>query len=99
MSVPIPIVRLTLEGMRQTIEHAFIEHLHERDEDVRTALKAAIDNFDLKKSIRSEINSQLPRVLEEIIGDALRQAIGNNPKVRERITNELAAALTEKLAL
>lgn len=94
-----PTITITLEGMRQTIQHAFIEHLVEQDLAVQAALKKAIEAFDIEAVIRQEIESQFPYVLRDVIGQALRSAIWKNDKLRDDLTRKLAQFLATNLVI
>jgi hypothetical protein len=95
MADEFPIITITLQGMRQTIQHAFTDYLAKQDRDVQAALKAAIDNFDIKAAVAREIDRQFPQIIQSMIGDALRGAIWNNATIRAELTKQLAEQLAE----
>ena len=92
--ITFPVIKITLEGMRQTIANAFTEYLAEQDKYVQSALKEAVANFDIKKAINDEISSQFPHILKSVVDDALRKAVWDNPQLRQQLTDALARGLS-----
>ena len=81
----IPVVKITLESMRQTIAYAFTKHLAEIDADIQGALADAVRSFDIRAIVRNEAE----RALRDMVIEAIR-----HPDVRSSLRRTLGVVLS-----
>jgi stress-induced morphogen len=62
-----PVVRITLQGMEQTVNHAMSGHLAKMDSDCQKAVKAAVESFDYAGEVRA--------MAQQMIRDAIKRAL------------------------
>jgi hypothetical protein len=65
MPETIPILKLTLEGMRQTIQHAFTAYTLQLDEEVRGAIERYCSKENLHRVVTDAVNRTLDAVIKE----------------------------------
>jgi len=61
----IPIIKMTLEGMRLSILQAFNEYAAKRDADVRQAVAAFCESGNVEKIITESVHTHLARAIDE----------------------------------
>lgn len=89
-----PVVRITLQGMEQTVCHAMTQYLVEMDADVQQAVSDAVMAFDYRGEVQ--------RMATDAIRNAIKRAIesefsyGNAYKAIERIAQQVAADAVRK---
>lgn len=68
-------IRLTVEGMRHQVVHAFARHQSEMQEIVEERLAFALDNWRIDDQIDAEIRSVLNETVSRIIEQEVRRVL------------------------
>jgi hypothetical protein len=84
----VPIVKITVDGMRHEIATALTKYMAQMDSDFQDAIKQCCEEFD----IREQISQQLPGIFREILQRTLENAI-----MRFKYDQVLIDHLTETL--
>lgn len=87
--MPFPIVRITLDYMKEEIAHAMIFHLDEMKVGIEGEIRKAVDSFDFEGEVR--------RLSHEVIQKQLRQAV-ESAITHSVWTTEIRDALTKTAA-
>lgn len=82
-----PIVRLELEGVRESVVHALTDYNGEIERAVQTEIDNQINNFDLTSYIHEEVN----KCLREMVSGSLIRHISWT------LEKEIAAAVEKML--
>jgi len=67
----IPIVKITLEGMRHELMVALGNYMSNRDSDIAKSIDAAIKNFNIERVI----DDALPQLVEETIKSIIQESV------------------------
>ena len=94
-----PIIRLELEGMRQTLCAALSQHAAQMDEDIRRAVEGFCTSENLAYVVQTAAREQLKNTIEEEVQNFFRYGPGRRAvaeAVRECILkNETYTPLDE----
>ena len=88
----LPVVRIELEGMKQTIIRAFTEESLKLDADVEAAIHSAIKNFNIQRVIQVEAEEILARNIREQLDGAVRSLMWDED-IRALLKRKLLQAL------
>jgi nitrogen regulatory protein PII-like uncharacterized protein len=78
-------VRLEVEAMKYRVVHAFAQHSAEIEEEVESAIEAAMKDFDFVAIVREEAQKALTNAVKEAVAQAASSIMGEKP-VRDIIT-------------
>lgn len=62
-----PVLRLTLEGLGQTITAAFMRHAEEMSEQVSALVKQEIEAFDFDAHVRAAVRPAIAKALANAV--------------------------------
>lgn len=93
MTAPLPIVKIELEGMRQSICVALTSHFERLDSDFRAAIDQAVKEFDPTVVFK--------RHVEQVIDDSVKKAVEHYflyGEGREAVREAVTAHIRENLS-
>lgn len=94
----IPVIRIELEGMKLAIVTAYTKHMAEIDNDVQAAIKAAVDNFDIRAEVKRIAGDCIREALKRAIEDQFRRHDGAGYQAIEQVATTLAQNAIKKIA-
>ena len=68
-------VRLTIEGMKHSIERALIDHDGSLRKTVEAELKAAVERFDFAAAVKRSVEEVLRTVVAQSLDRAIRDVV------------------------
>ena len=90
----IPIIRIEIEAMKQTIHHAFSERMLDLSAEVKTALDIACSQKNLQRVIHETTNA----VVQEAVSNAIKRWWAVSDEGRALIDAAVAEKLNEEAA-
>lgn len=85
-----PVIRITLEDMRERLTMALIERHERMGDEIQRAVNATVDSFDFDREVRIQTEA----VMREVIQGAIRFALQED-KVVHAVRTALAKAIKE----
>lgn len=87
-----PVIRVTLERMRQDMLHAFSGQLAELEDAAAKALAEALDERNIKVELRRLANETLDQELRRLVGQKVHEVIWDEAFQKE-FTKAVASAI------
>lgn len=92
----IPVVRITLERMEQTIVAALQEHCLNDDAEYQAAIRQAIESFDIPAYVEKAVKLALQQRMEHVLNAAVYKAVGKS-EFTSVVEEASASAIEETL--
>jgi hypothetical protein len=92
-----PIVKVTVDHMRQEILHAFTSMQLQQQIDLDAALKEVVSEFDFDTIVKEEAEKALDATCRSVVSRAISTALWDKT-IRLTLEKQLIAELTKQLS-
>ena len=74
MGMP-PIIRISIENMRYEVMHCLVQHGEEINAEVDRQFKEFIENYDIAKEVRVQVDAIMRQAMANALKDAVNKAL------------------------
>lgn len=76
---PVPMIRLSVEGMSYQVVHAFAAHSEECEKAIKAAVAEELKDFDFAAVIKEELHRQLRDAVKKAVANAAASIVYQSP--------------------